>query len=636
MNETKRTLIFVAVAVVSVGAASASYYVTRPRPDAESKVLGTEFYPEFQDPTTAQVLRVVAYDDKTASVKEFKVEYKDGKWRIPSHHNYPADAKDRLAQTAASIIGVTRGSLVSRRKSDQARYGVVDPDDSDATVLKGRGQRITLSKNDGTVLADFVIGNKAEGQTDAYYVRAPKAQDADSIYLTKLKIDLSTKFGDWIEPDLLKVDRDQLTDIRIDNYSIDETQGVIVPGQISELKKQPTGDSWELVGIKPDEELKTDTVNQLVNSLDNLRLVGVRPKPQGVHADLTLDPRIAQSRELVAALRNDMLNRGFILARERAGGKTHLYSKEGELEAGTKEGVQYSLHFGQIFTGTEFEIETGLSKDKDKEKAKESDKNATKKEDDKSKESLKKSRYLMVYASFDPKLLGAPPVKPTEPKKPPGVVLDTPADAAKKSESAPATKPAAPKSTKPPADSKEPNLSGDKANKKQSSIDEFDPNELVLVSTDGKPATPAAKSSATDSKVAPKPAAPPAGTKPAEPTKASPTPAEVKKTTAAPAPAVAPKPDPKAQYLKAMDQYKKDLERYENDKSEYEKKLTKGKEKVKELNDRFAPWYYVISAESFENLRLARSSLVKPKGQPADKKDAGNPHSPAFPSFPGK
>ncbi len=115
MNETKRTLIYVAVALVSVGTATATYYGSRPRKDAESSRIGTEFYPEFKFPTDAQVLRVVAYDKDTASVKEFKVEYKDGKWRIPSHHNYPADGKDRLARTAASVIGTSRTAFVSRR-----------------------------------------------------------------------------------------------------------------------------------------------------------------------------------------------------------------------------------------------------------------------------------------------------------------------------------------------------------------------------------------------------------------------------------------------------------------------------------------------------------------------------------------
>ncbi|HUE13968.1 MAG TPA: DUF4340 domain-containing protein, partial [Planctomycetaceae bacterium] len=427
LNEMNRTLIYVGVAVVSIGAASLTRYVSRPKPDAEYQGIGTEFYPEFQDPTTAQMLRVVAYDKDTASVKIFKVEYRDGKWRIPSHHDYPADGKDRLAKTAASVIGTSKTAPISRLKSDQARYDVVDPEDNDATILTGRGQKITIAKNDGTTLAEFVVGKPAEGQTDVYYVRAPKTVDPNAIYLAKLKIDLSTKFSDWIEPDLLKVDRDRLTDIRSDSYSIDETQGVLIPGEVTELSRKTSSDPWKLVGLTNDkEELKTEVVNQIVSNLDGLRLVGVRPKPQGVNPDLSIDKRIADSRELVFALRSDMANRGFYIASDPHGGKTRLVSKEGEFEAGTSDGIRYALHFGQIFTGTEFDIETGLSKagDKSKDAKKDADKKtgpADSTASQKTKEPVKKGRYLMVYAAFDPKLVGEPPQKPSEPKKPNGL-----------------------------------------------------------------------------------------------------------------------------------------------------------------------------------------------------------------------
>ena len=111
INETNRTLVYVGVAVLSIGAAALAHYAARPKADAEYQSVGTEFYPDFQDPTAAQMLRVVAYDKDTATAKVFEVEYKNGKWRIPSHHNYPADGKDRLARTAASVIGTSRSAL---------------------------------------------------------------------------------------------------------------------------------------------------------------------------------------------------------------------------------------------------------------------------------------------------------------------------------------------------------------------------------------------------------------------------------------------------------------------------------------------------------------------------------------------
>jgi hypothetical protein len=598
LNETNRTLIYIGVAIVSVGAASLTHFVTRPRPDAEYQGVGGEFYKDFTDPTAAQVLRVVAYDKDTASVKIFKVDYRDGKWRIPSHHDYPADGKDRLARTAASVIGTSKNALVSRNKSQQVKYDVVDPEDPDPTILSGRGQKITISKNDGTVLAEFVVGKQAENQPDVYYVRGTKSEDPNAIYLAKLKIDLSTKFGDWIEPDLLKIDRDKLTDIRSDNYSIDETQGVLIPGEITELERKSSSDPWKLVGLKDKtEELKTDTVLQIANNIDGIRLIGVRPKPQGINPDLTIDKKIVDSRELAAVLLGDMAARGFYIASDQRGGQKKLVSKEGEFEAGTSEGILYDFPFGKIFTGTEFDIETGLPKtaNKSKDAKKGADAKggpADGKANEKAKGPEKKGRYLMVYAAFDPKLVGDSPKKPSEPKKPNGLVRDTP--------------------------SKSGSAANQQAGHKQLSKNPRD-GEMMALADPKAEAKADAKSATTDKSGAKSPKAKgPEAKKPAVPVK----------------PPV--KPDPKAEYEKAMSQYKKDLERYENDKSEFEKKLKKGQEKVKELNDRFGPWYYVISAESFENLRLTHASLVKPKEAPGAKKEGPAIPAHGIPGFPGQ
>ncbi len=641
MKETKRTLIFLAVALVSVGAAAATYYGSLPHKDAESGRIGTEFYPDFKFPTDVQVLRVVVYDKDTAAIKPFTVEYKNGKWKIPSHHNYPVDGKDRLAKTAASVIGTSRTAFVSRLKSDQARYDVLDPEDPDDTVLTGRGRKITISKNDGTVLAEYIIGKPSElpGQTDTYYVRATKADDSNTIYLAKLKMDLSTKFSDWIEPDLLKVDRELLSEIRIDNYSIDEQQGAIIPGDATELTRKNPSDPWILKGIKPNEELKQDSVNTLVNNLDNLRLVGVR-RNRREYCPICRSTR-ATPRAVIwsGCCKPTCKNKGYFVGSDRKGGKPRVFSKEGELEAGTSEGLLYALNFGQIFTGTEFEIETGLSKDKEKgakdaDKSKADAKAAGKKDKDgkdkdakdKDKEQLKR-RYLMVYVKFDPALVGFPPIRPLEPKKPQGLVLDQPA-----TKSAPAAPPASNPAASSPAgasgtknEPSSPPVNNGKADQKHSSAMRLDDSRMLALALPDPPKSPDPK--AGDGKAATPPKAP------AAPQKG--TPAGKSGPVIKPAPPA--KPDPKAAYDKALVQYKKDIEKYENDKSEFEKKIKKGQEKAKQLNERFGPWYYVISAESFENLRQARASLIQPKGTDAAKKAApGAGAHPPFDALPTK
>ncbi|MEX2285899.1 MAG: DUF4340 domain-containing protein [Planctomycetaceae bacterium] len=597
MNETNRTMMFVIAAAVSLSLAAVAHIASQPSQLSDFERVGTEFYPDFQDPNQATALKVIAYDEDTASVRDFEVQFKNGLWLIPSHHGYPADGKDRLAKTAASIIGIKRGALESRYEADHERLGVVDPMNQDVATLKGRGQRVTLTKGDDTVLADFIIGKKVEGETDSYYVRHPQEKET---YRTALSIDLSTKFADWIEPDLLDLDRNNLREIVVNKYSVDEQRGRIVDREVSRLTRTTSTEDWKLEGLKAEtEEVNADEVRKMVGSLDDLRIVGVRPKPSGLNADLTIDKKVVADQLVFTAMSNDMARRGFLLYQDDKNA-LQLASNEGEIIGKSNDGIAYSLHFGEIFSGDTKEIEIGGTSDssaKEDKKGPEAPKAADakdqpeksdqkdaadgekaktdaaageskdgKKPDDKS--NLKRSRYLLVSVEFDPKLVGEAPVKPTEPAKPP--------------ESAAGE---APKDAQPPAT----NADGEKTDAKSDD----------------------APKAADESPKADSPAADPMkdnGQKPDD--KKDEQPADEKKPDAE-------KPkDPKAEYDEKMKQYQQDLQKYEQAVKDQEKKIDDGRKKFERTKTRFGAWYYVISAESFENLRLARKDLVKPKEAP--------------------
>ncbi|WP_299463128.1 DUF4340 domain-containing protein [uncultured Gimesia sp.] len=558
MNETTRTLTFAGIAVATLIAAFVADRASQPTELTGYENVGEEFYPDFTDPTQAKSLRVVSYNEDSATLKVFNVEFKDGVWKIPSHHDYPADAEAELAETAASLVGVVRGALESRRKSDHERFGVIDPLDESNTNLKGRGQRLTLSQEGGTPLVDFIIGKQIPDQPNEYYVRKV---DEDSVYRTKLNVDLSSEFSDWIEPDLLKVERDRLVEIIVNKYSIDERQRRIVNRELSTLTRKKSTDPWELEGLnKETEKLNTADVNQMINTLGDLKIQGIRPKPTGIAQEL----KKSGSLRLDPIDFVDLQSKGFILASDPQGNQ-QLVSNEGEVIAATNQGVVYSLYFGEIFTGSALDIEVGNSAKKKDEKSKEEKektpaatdaKEPEKKADEKTDEgALKTSRYLFVTVSFDPSFIGDPPQKPEEPQKP-----------------------ADPKAEKPAPDKKE-------ADKK-------------------------------------------AETKPADKKEDSAKPAE--------------KTGPVAEYEIAMKKYQSELKTYEKQLKEYDDKVVKGNELVQKLNERFADWYYVISANSFETLRMSRKALIEPieksappqtepavppKGTPATK-----PTDPAKPS----
>ena len=547
MSELNRTIAFVGAAVFAVGLAAYSEYASRPKPLEGYEQVGDVFFEDFTDPNEAKELRVVAYDADTASVEVFGVEFKDGRWRIPSHHNYPADAEDRLAKTAASVIGVKRGALVSRRPTDHERFGVIDPLDDSVTDLQGRGQRITLKAGDESVLADFIIGNKVEDQENTFYIRRP---DEAAVYRTRLDINLSTRFADWIEQDLLQVDPAQLVRVDIDKYSIDEQQLRIVGRDFSKLTRDSASDPWQLEGLNPEtEQLKTSAVNQLVNSIDGLKIVGVRPKPPGLTPDLEVDPSIARNPLALEALQADMQRRGFLIAQDTEG-KRQLVSNEGGLRAATDQGIRYHLYFGEIFTGSNFEIEIGSSAEKEKDGA-DSPEAGEEAKDDKQNEG-KKSRYLFVRAEFDHRFLGKKPVEPTKPTPPP---------------------------EKPKEDS---NSKPDSAAEENKDKEKKDAAEK----TDNKTENAADEQEQTEK---------------AQPEKSA--------------------------YDQAVAKYEEDLAAYKLSLADYEKKTEAGKKLSQELNDRFARWYYVISATSFEDLRLGRAALVEPK-------DMGEAQ-PQIPGLPG-
>ena len=158
MNEMLKTLSLVAVALALTGAAFVSTR-DRTRIDAEFDDQGKPFFPEFKDPLACTDLEVVEFEPSTATASRFRVMFKDKKWVIPSHYNYPADARDRLSKTAAAIMDLSKDTIRSNSAEDQEAMGVIDPLDAKVSTLKGRGKRITLRDETEKVLADIVIGN---------------------------------------------------------------------------------------------------------------------------------------------------------------------------------------------------------------------------------------------------------------------------------------------------------------------------------------------------------------------------------------------------------------------------------------------------------------------------------------------
>lgn len=389
MSQIAKTSVLVVIAIVLVLLA----WVTAPSaPELERfSDQGEPFYPDFTDPLKAATLEVIDYDEESGSARPFKVQVKDDVWSIPSHYDYPADGEDRLAATAAGVIDLKKDIIQSDRAQDHEALGVIDPLDDSTPTLTGRGQRVTMRDESGGVLADFIIGREAEGKDGFRYVRLPGKKRT---YAVKLDVDLSTRFADWIETNLLDIQFNDVKTARIDDYSINEQTGMVESLGTIRLDKGEDN-KWQLADVPAGRELDQSKVRTMISALSRLTITGVRPKPEGLTADL----RASESLTLDLGTRMSLQSKGFFVSQDG-----RLLANEGDVTIGTADGVRYTLRFGEVLYGEGLSVSAG---------GEDVEPDGGNIEGDDATEQVE-NRYLFVTAQFDESLLRPRPSLPPE------------------------------------------------------------------------------------------------------------------------------------------------------------------------------------------------------------------------------
>ena len=142
MTQSTKSAVFLGVAAAAVLAAVAM----RPTVPtvSEKEMRGKLLIPEF-DPTTAASLDILEFDDSTSTLRPFQVAQAPEKgkirWSIPSHENYPADAKEQLAGAATALLGLKVLDVAGDSPGDHELYGVLDPAAKDLRVAPSASAR---------------------------------------------------------------------------------------------------------------------------------------------------------------------------------------------------------------------------------------------------------------------------------------------------------------------------------------------------------------------------------------------------------------------------------------------------------------------------------------------------------------
>lgn len=565
------------------------------KPSTEKAESSKVLFPDLADASKAASLEIISYDDELATLTPFKVVQSNGVWVLPSHENYPADAKEQLAAAATELVDRPVLDMVSTNPGDHETYGVIEPDPEKVKPgMTGVGQLVEIRDSSGNKIARLVVGKEdkrpggavPQGRTLRFVRRAGQ----DPVYRVELDTSkFTTDFDAWIEKDLLKLSPWDVRRLVLDDYTCsfgaDEASGRLMVSQNRQSRMELTYDDkdakWAPVELeqftenKPeprpladDEELAAAKLNDLRNALGDLKIIDVVRKPAGLSADLRAEEKFTGDREAVTSL----AQRGFF---PFASGD--ILSSNGETIVGMKDGVEYVLRFGAPATTAApdepQDAEAGPSKTS--------------------------GRYLFVMARSNESLIEKPVLEPLP--EVPGVPAAGP-DGETPAETAP-TSPE-PAADVPPA---EPATDAPAAEPAADAVEtEADEDEADGEAADGEAAAdppadagaePTGEPAATAGEAVP-PSDVPAADAPAT-------------TTAADELKAAEEAEAKAQA--ALEERRRVERENRRKQEEYDEKVKAAQKRVKELNARFADWYYVVSDAEYAKIHLALDGVVQKK-----------------------
>ena len=565
MTELSKTMVFVAVAIVSMIAA----LVTRPTStelDVRSLV-GENLTKKFSDPDAAKQLRIVRFNEDTATLREFEVAESDGLWTIPSKSGYPADAERQMAEAATCLMDREVLGVASENAADHEQFGVIDPLSPKLSAgQKGVGTRVVMADIRGEPLVDLIIGRKVKDSDTQRYVREAAR---DLVYVVEIDPEkLSTNFENWIEQDLLKINPWDLRQVDIKDYSAslepvltnqglaiqvswdpraemtlayDDQQAQWTATRLREF--QPDKKDYADFQLGDDEELNTEKLDGLKTALDDLRIVDVVRKPAGLSGDLKAGGDFLNNPEA----RQDLRSRGFAALPARNGRGQEIISTDGEVICTMRNGAEYVLRFGdlQLTDGESASGETASADGKDGESVSASKEKAA------SKEGV--HRYLFVMARFNEDAVAKPqleklPELPGDSKDVAGEIEDSAGESITGDAASVGVE-----EVKPDDESASENADEDEGD------------------SDGASASADGDQTQSDEALA-----------------------------------------------KAIAERKRIEEENQRKLEEYQDTLKQGREAVQSLNARFGDWYYVVANDVFQKIRLGRDDVIQKK----EKKDA--------------
>ena len=538
--------------VIVAAAAISLAYFSAPEardPSAQGSKMGQALFESF-DPRSATGIEIVEVDEENIASKTLEVSQTERGWFIKRPGKADYPANaDNQVKNVSSI-------LFDLRIIDQAGEGAGEHakfgvlDPTKANPSEvGVGKMIALKNNTGSNLAQLVIGNEVEGLSNTRFVRKP---DENAVYRVELENvnDVTTKFVDWVEKDFLDLDKWNIKQVTFDNYEIKD-------GRIESSAKQIldyNNSEWNLIGssLGESEEINKEKLDDMKDAFDDLEIIDVEKKPEILASSLRKGSEFVDANNIqeLQNTANSLMQKGFRPANELgADGKPLSYPNG-------KPKLKVVSQKGEVLVGMKDGVEYVL-RFGEIYRGPEDDENSS-----------GDSRYIYAFARVNENLLDQPVLAP----------VPTPL-------------------LQPVSDSN------------NSAVQDSNGTKGANGSKgkEGEPSVPPISPPGPPPNFTP-PSAPPSITPPPPP---SPNSGGVENESNS---SVESSVDSFAKKKADLDA---EIARIKASnlqiQREYQDKVSKAQARVKELNENLADWYYVISNEVYQKIRLDRSDFISVK-----------------------
>lgn len=168
MNENKKTLIFLAAAIIAVGIAITTS-PTKRDPSAKPNLMGQALFESF-NPRAVTGIEIVEVDEEDVQSRSIEVTQSDKGWfiRRPGKTDYPANADNQLEDVASMLFDLRIIDQAAEGAGEHAKLRVLDPAKADPTQ-SGIGRLIHLKNNSGSNLASLIIGEEVDGLPNTFF-----------------------------------------------------------------------------------------------------------------------------------------------------------------------------------------------------------------------------------------------------------------------------------------------------------------------------------------------------------------------------------------------------------------------------------------------------------------------------------